>query len=177
LARFVIGLPTTAANTEVAQWLERTLDDSAIRRITIPQAFLALDGVLNLHLNIASGLVVNHNIVAKRLAAEMPFMATETLLMECVQAGGDRQQCHELIRQKSMEAVAIIKAGGENPLIDLLKKEKALGIVKDKWDKILDPQQYKGRAQEQTIDFVQTIVEPLLQKHKAHIVTQSEVSV
>jgi adenylosuccinate lyase len=129
LARFVIQLAGNAAQTAAVQWLERTLDDSVNRRLTIPQAFLATDGVLRLYLNIAGGLVVNPDVIARNVARELPFMATETLLMQAVQGGGDRQALHERIRQFSHEVAARVKAGEDNDLLDRLHADPMFKCV------------------------------------------------
>jgi len=170
LARFVFSLPQTAAMTDTAQWLERTLDDSAIRRITIPQAFLALDGVLNLYLDVSKGLVVNNKIIQSRLSNELPFMATETILMECVKAGGNRQTYHELIRKYSMEAFENMKNNPHaNDLIDRMKFDKSFDIIKDKWTQILDSNRFIGLAEQQTENFLNNVVHPILDREHRDI--------
>ena len=167
LARYVITLPENEAITASTQWFERTLDDSANKRITIPQAFLATDGVLNLYVNVAGGLVVYDKVIAKHIAAELPFMATETVLMECVKAGGDRQELHELIRRHSMDAAAVVKReGGDNDLISRIKGDPAFAAVKDGIDAIMDPRNFIGRAEAQTEEFIADYIAPVLQKEK-----------
>lgn len=167
LARYVITLPENEAITASTQWFERTLDDSANKRITIPQAFLATDGVLNLYVNVAGGLVVYDKVIAKHIAAELPFMATETVLMECVKAGGDRQELHELIRRHSMDAAAVVKReGGDNDLISRIKGDPAFAAVKDGIDAIMDPRNFIGRAEAQTEEFIAEHISPVLQKEK-----------
>ena len=163
LARYVITLPENEAITASTQWFERTLDDSANKRITIPQAFLATDGLLNLYVNITGAMVVYDKVIAKHIAAELPFMATETILMECVKAGGDRQELHELIRCHSMDAGAVVKQqGGDNDLIQRIKEDKAFEAVWDHIDNIMDPKNFIGRAEAQAEEFVNENIIPLL---------------
>ncbi|MBU6412094.1 MAG: adenylosuccinate lyase [Planctomycetes bacterium] len=170
LTRFVMNLVGNAYDTAATQWLERTLDDSSNRRLSLPEAFLALDGALDLMHNVASGLVVHEATVRKNLMAELPFMATENLLMECVKLGGDRQRYHEVIRQHAQAAGFRVKQeGAENDLIDRLKGDKnfwstsrggALSAELN-WDGLLDPMKYVGRSVEQTERFIADVVEPL----------------
>lgn len=178
LARFVITLPANASITASTQWLERTLDDSANKRITIAQAFLALDGVLNLYLNIAENMVVYDKVIAKRIAAELPFMATETILMECVKLGGDRQELHERIRVHSMESAKNVKFnGGENDLISRLKGDPAFAAFSDKIDGILDAKNFIGRAPQQVDEFLEREVKPIITRNEKYLGAQSLVSV
>ncbi len=152
LARFVISLPVNCAITAGTQWFERTLDDSANRRIVLAQAFLALDGILNIYMNVSENLVVYDKVIAKHIAAELPFMATENIMMECVKAGGNRQELHEKIRVLSMEAGKHVKADGkENNLIELIKADKTFAAVHDKLDTILYATKFDGRAPSQTV--------------------------
>ncbi len=161
LARFIIGLQNAAAHTAATQWLERTLDDSAVRRLVLPQAFLATDAVLRLYLNIARGLVVYPEVVRRNLEAELPFLATENILMAAVDAGGDRQSLHERIRQHSMEAARQIKQfGRENDLLDRLRADPAFAAVD--FDSILEPSRFVGRAPQQVDDFIRQTVRPIL---------------
>ena len=163
LARYVITLPENEAITASTQWFERTLDDSANKRITIPQAFLATDGILNLYVNVSGGMVVYDKVIARHIAAELPFMATETILMECVKAGGSRQALHERIREHSMDAAGIVKReGGDNDLIERIKNDDAFSAVRDRIDDIMDPRNFIGRAEEQTEDFVAGHILPVL---------------
>ena len=167
LARYVITLPENEAITASTQWFERTLDDSANKRITIPQGFLATDGLLNLYVNITGAMVVYDKVIAKHIAAELPFMATETILMECVKAGGDRQELHELIRCHSMDAGAVVKQqGGDNDLIQRIKKDKAFEAVWDHIDNIMDPKNFIGRAEAQTEEFVNEHIIPVLRSEQ-----------
>lgn len=178
LARFVISLPVNCAITAGTQWFERTLDDSANRRIVLAQAFLALDGILNIYMNVSENLVVYDKVIAKHIAAELPFMATENIMMECVKAGGNRQELHEKIRVLSMEAGKHVKADGkENNLIELIKADKTFAAVHDKLDTILDATKFVGRAPSQTVEFIENEVEPLLKKNSALLGQKGEVKV
>jgi len=166
LARFVISLPMNSAITASTQWFERTLDDSANRRIVNAQAFLALDGILNIYMNVCENLVVYDKIIAKHIAAELPFMATENIMMECVKAGGNRQELHEKIRVLSMQAGKNVKElGKENNLIELIKADSAFAPVHDKLDEILDAEKFTGRAASQTEEFIANEVEPILKQN------------
>ena len=162
-----MSLPPSAANTHANQWFERTLDDSAIRRIILPEAFLATDVVLNLLSNIADGMVVWPKVVEKHLMEELPFMATEKILMECVKAGGDRQELHEAIRVHSMDAGKVVKGEGKaNDLLDRLAKDPLFTVVHDKLDKLVDPMLFIGRSKEQTEEFLAEEIDPVLEKQK-----------
>lgn len=164
LTRFVMNLVGNAYDTTATQWLERTLDDSSNRRLSLPEAFLALDGALDLMHNVASGLIVNEAMVTRNLMAELPFMATENILMAAVRAGGDRQDLHERIRVHSIEAGKRVKQEGlDNDLIDRLRADPALASVRDLLTEgeLLDPKQYIGRAPEQVDRFLERVVEPL----------------
>lgn len=163
LARYLISLSGAAAQTAAVQWLERSLDDSAVRRIIIPQAFLAADAVLILYQNIIQGLVVYPAVIARHLQDELPFMATESILMAAVRAGGDRQQLHERIRQHSLAASENVKLhGGANDLLDRLRADPAFASVD--WAAILDPRHFTGRAAQQVDEFLREVVRPLLQQ-------------
>src|SRR5262249_22252815 len=145
LARFAMGQAAVAGQTAATQWLERTLDDSAVRRLVLPQTFLAVDAALNLYLNVVPGLVVYPKVIAAHVAPELPFMATETILMAAVQAGGDRQELHERIRRASVAASARLKGeGGDADLIDALRADPAFAAVD--LDAALDPRRFVGRA-------------------------------
>jgi len=160
LARFVAGLAPMAAQTASAQWLERTLDDSAVRRLYLPQAFLATDAILRLGINIVRGLQVNRAVTSRNVAAELPFLATENLLMAGVAAGGDRQRLHESIRQHSLAVAAELKAGAkENTLLQRLKADPH--FVGLPLDAATDPGRYVGRAPEQVDEFLAGVVEPI----------------
>ncbi len=163
LARYVITLPENEAITASTQWFERTLDDSANKRITIPQAFLAIDGLLNLYINVSGGMVVYDKVIRKHIMAELPFMATETILMECVKAGGSRQELHEAIRRHSMDAARTVKQeGGDNDLIERIKADPMFAAIKDKIDGIMDPANFTGRAEAQTEEFIAEQIQPIL---------------
>ena len=166
LARYVISLPMNSALTASTQWFERTLDDSANRRIVNAQAFLSVDAILNVYMNVAENLVVYEKVIAKHVKAELPFMATENIIMECVKAGGDRQDLHERIRVLSMEAGKNVKVeGGENNLIELIKQDEMFKPVWNHIDEVLDAKNYIGRAPMQTVEFIQTEIQPILDKH------------
>ena len=164
LARFLISLQSSAANTLATQWMERTLDDSANRRLVIPQAFLAVDAILILLHNVASGLVVYPQVIAKNLAEELPFMATENLLMSAVEAGGDRQQLHEVIRRHSQAVAAAVKQKGQpNDLLARLAADPAFAKVDV--NAAMDPSQFIGRAPAQVDEFIEQIVAPVRQRY------------
>ena len=166
LSRYVISLPVNSALTASTQWFERTLDDSANRRIVNAQAFLSVDAILNIYMNVAENLVVYEKVIAKHIRAELPFMATENIMMECVKAGGNRQELHERIRVLSMEAGKNVKVeGGENNLIELIKQDEMFKPVWDHIDDILDAKKFIGRAPSQTVEFIQNEIDPILEKH------------
>jgi adenylosuccinate lyase len=166
LARFAMSLPASAAETHATQWLERTLDDSANRRLVLPQAFLAIDAVLVLYQNVATGMVVYPQVIARHLREELPFMATENILMAAVAAGGDRQELHELIRQHSQAAAAVVKQqGGENDLLARLQGEKAFAKVD--LQAAVDPATLTGRSAEQVDEFLAEVVEPIRARNGA----------
>lgn len=167
LARYVMTLPDGAANTAANQWFERTLDDSAIRRIILPEGFLAVDVILGLLENISDGLHVWPNVVRLHVMAELPFMATENILMECVKAGGDRQELHEEIRVLSMEAGAVVKGEGKpNDLMERIAKNAKFAAVHSKLEAMVDPKLFTGRAPEQVNEFIAEEVDPVLQANK-----------
>ena len=178
LARYVLSLPVNCAVTASTQWFERTLDDSANKRIVIAQAFLSVDAILNLYLNISENLVVYEKVIAKHIAAELPFMATENIMMECVKAGGNRQELHERIRVLSMEASKNVKVEGkDNNLIDLIKADDMFSAVKDRLDGILDAKNFIGRSPEQVEEFLSAEIDPILEKHKVLLGESGEVRV
>ena len=163
LSRFVQSLLMNPAETASTQWFERTLDDSANRRLVVSQAFLACDAILQLLLNVSQGLVVHPKVVERHLAAELPFMATETILMEAVRRGGDRQSLHEAIRQHSVAAGARVKAEGlDNDMLDRLRDDPAFASVKDDLESLCDPRRFVGRAPEQVEEFLTVEVDPLV---------------
>ena len=159
-------MPTNAAFTAATQWFERTLDDSANKRISIAQSFLAIDGVLRLYMNITENLVVYDKVIEKHVREELPFMATENIIMECVKAGGDRQVLHGGIRNNSMKAAENVKKyGKENNLIQLIAVDPLFAAVKDNLSDVLDPYKYTGRAASQVTEYISEEVDPVLQKH------------
>lgn len=178
LSRYVLSLPINTAMTAGTQWLERTLDDSANRRIVIPEAFLAVDGILNLYNNVASNLVVYENMIKRRLNAELPFMATENILMECVKAGGNRQVLHEKIRVHSMEAGKAVKVDGkENDLLTRIAGDDAFSAVKDRLSEIVNVQNFIGFAPEQVDDFIVEVLNPILGENPVASKIESEINV
>lgn len=178
LARYVLSLPINAAVTASTQWFERTLDDSANKRIVLAQAFLSVDAILNLYLNISENLVVYEKVIQKHIAAELPFMATENIMMECVKAGGNRQELHEEIRVLSMEASKNVKMEGkDNNLIELIRKDEMFRPVWDKLDGILDAKNFIGRSAEQVCEFIDEEIDPILQKHSGLLGESGEVRV
>lgn len=163
LARHAITLSLDGAQTAAAQWLERSLDDSANRRVSIPDAFLTIDATLVLVENVCSGLIVNEPVIRRRLGEELPFMAMESVLMAAAQAGGDRQELHERIRVHAFEAGARLKAGGEsNDLLDLVAADDAFPLDRDALETMLDPSRFVGRAPDQVTAFLDREIEPLL---------------
>ena len=178
LARYMLSLPMNSAVTASTQWFERTLDDSANRRIVNAQAFLTVDAILNIYMNVADNLVVYDKVIAKHIAAELPFMATENIMMECVKAGGNRQELHEKIRVLSMEAGKNVKLEGkENNLIDLIRKDDDFKAVHDRLDDILDAKKFVGRAPQQTAEFIAREIDPILARHKDLLGQSGEVRV
>lgn len=178
LSRFVLSLPVNAAVTASTQWFERTLDDSANRRMVVSQAFLAVDAVLNIYLNVAENMVVYDKVIHKHIMAELPFMATEAILMECVKAGGNRQELHEAIRTHSMEAARNVKERGlENNLIELLKADPAFDAVKDLLDGILAPENFIGRAPAQVEEYIRDCVAPKLDEYRELLGEKGDVQV
>lgn len=178
LARFVISLPVNCAVTAGTQWFERTLDDSANRRIVNAQAFLALDGILNIYMNVSENLVVYEKVISKHIAAELPFMATENIMMECVKAGGNRQELHEKIRVLSMLAGKNVKElGKDNNLIELIKEDKTFKAVHGKLDGILDAKNFIGRAPSQTVEFIESEVKPILEQNKSVLGQKGSVNI
>jgi adenylosuccinate lyase len=164
LGRFLMALPAAASQTAATQWLERTLDDSAVRRLVIPQAFLAADAILNLYGNVVPGLVVHPAVIARHVAEQLPFMATENLLMAAVAAGGDRQELHERIRVHSLTAAQRLKEGAaDNDLIDRIRNDPAFPPLD--FDAVMDPGRFVGRAPRQVEQFLAAEVEPILRRY------------
>lgn len=168
LSRYVMCDVLNGYFTTATQWFERTLDDSANKRLSIPEAFLAVDGILSLYANVADGLVVYPKVIEQRLRKELPFMATENIMMDAVKKkGADRQQLHERIRVHSMAASKVIKEeGGENDLLERISNDEAFGVTLEELENILQPEKYTGRAKEQTEDFLNDFVNPVLEKYK-----------
>ncbi len=177
LARFLMVSPLHSQFTTATQWFERTLDDSAIRRLSLPEAFLAADAVLNLYWNVMSAPVVYPKVIERRLNDELPFMATENILMACVARGGDRQELHEVIRQRSHEAAAQVKNGGANDLLDRLAADPELGMNREEIDSILDLKAFVGRAPEQAQEFADEYLTPAIDRHAAALGGASDVRV
>jgi adenylosuccinate lyase len=176
LARFVMSLESSAAETAAVQWLERTLDDSANRRLVIPQAFLAVDALLILYQNIASGLVVYSQTIARHLAEELPFMASENILMAAVSRGGDRQALHERIRQHSQAAASVVKnEGGANDLLKRLAGDP--GFAGIDLSATLDVSRYVGCAPEQVDEFLREVVEPIRRRYATDLAGEAELRV
>ena len=168
LSRYVMCDVLNGYFTTATQWFERTLDDSANKRLSVPEAFLAVDGILSLFANVADGLVVYPKVIEQRLRKELPFMATENIMMDAVKKrGADRQQLHERIRVHSMAASKVIKEeGGENDLLQRIAADEAFGVTLEELENILQPEKYTGRAKEQTEDFINEVVNPVLDKYK-----------
>ncbi len=171
LARFVISSAMNPAMTAATQWLERTLDDSANRRLAVAESFLAVDSIMDIFANVSSGLVVYPKVIEKRLLQELPFMATENIMMDAVKAGGDRQELHESIRVHSQAAAYRVKAeGGDNDLLARLKGDSAFAAIADSLDSTLDPKRYVGRAPQQVREFLAENVRPLLEGSEVNAV-------
>jgi adenylosuccinate lyase len=163
LARYVIVDALNPAITASTQWFERTLDDSANKRISVPEAFLATDAILNIYINVASGLVVYPKVITKHVMDELPFMATENIMMEAVKRGGDRQELHEQIREHSMDAGKRVKVDGEsNDLIERIAKDPLFGMSLEELNSVLEPKNYIGRCPEQVVEFIENEVNPIL---------------
>jgi adenylosuccinate lyase len=177
LARFVMAQPQAAAQTAATQWLERTLDDSAVRRLILPQAFLATDAILRIYLNVVPGIVVNTAIIDRTVRRELPFMATENLMMAAVKAGADRQDVHEVIREKSMEAVKAYKSG-ESADIDLLDRLKQTATFANvDLESAMNASDYVGRSGQQVDEFIATEVEPIRKRYPQLLSQMAELHV
>lgn len=178
LARYVLVDALNPAITAATQWFERTLDDSANKRIAMAEGFLALDGVLNLYINISEGMVVYDKVIKAHVESELPFMATENIMMESVKRGGDRQELHEIIREYSMEATKRVKGEGlSNNLIDNIIKDERFKLSKEEILKIIDPIKFIGRASNQVIEFVEEYVNPILEENEEALSIKSEINV
>ncbi|MCD7824747.1 MAG: adenylosuccinate lyase [Clostridiaceae bacterium] len=178
LSRYVMADVTNTMFTSACQWFERTLDDSANKRISIPEAFLAADGILDLVLNVVDGLVVYDKVIEKRLLSELPFMATENIMMDAVKAGGNRQELHEKIRTLSMEAGKNVKEyGKENNLLDLIAADDEFPMGADELKAAMQPEKYTGRAASQVKEFIAEIVQPVLDANKDILGLKAEINV
>ena len=178
LSRYVMIDALNPAITSATQWFERTLDDSANKRLSVPEGFLAIDGILDLCLNVVDGLVVYPKVIEKHMLAELPFMATENIMMDAVKAGGDRQELHERIRELSMEAGRTVKVEGkDNNLLDLIAADPAFNLTIEELRKSMDPSRYVGRAKEQTTTFIEKVVRPVLDEHKDMLGIKAEINV
>ena len=178
LSRYVMIDALNPAITSATQWFERTLDDSANKRLSIPEGFLAIDGILDLCLNVVDGLVVYPKVIEKHMMAELPFMATENIMMDAVKAGGDRQELHERIRELSMEAGRTVKVEGkDNNLLDLIAADPAFNLTIEELNKSMEPSRYVGRAKEQTTAFITKVVQPVLDEHKEMLGIKAEINV
>ena len=178
LARYVIVDSLNPAVTAATQWFERTLDDSANKRIAVAEAFLALDGVLNLYMNISESMVVYEKVIASHVNNELPFMATENIMMEAVKKGGDRQELHEKIRGYSMEASQRVKGEGlNNDLIDRIIRDSSFGLTEEEIRNIIDPSKFIGRAPSQVVEFINEYVDPILESNKEALGEKAEINV
>ncbi len=178
LARYVIVDALNPAITASTQWFERTLDDSANKRISVPEAFLAVDAILSLYINVVDGLVVYDKVIYRQFMSEIPFMATENIMMDAVKNGGDRQDLHEKIRVYSMQAAKRVKAEGlDNNLVDLIAADHAFGMDKEKIEALLKPENFVGRAPQQVTDFLEEYVKPKIEENKDLLGVEVEISV
>ena len=178
LARYVMVDALNPAVTAATQWFERTLDDSANKRISVPEAFLAVDGILSLYLNVVDGLVIYPKVIHQRLMKELPFMATENIMMDAVKRGGNRQELHERIRVHSMEAGKQVKVEGkENDLLERIAADETFGVTLDELKDILDPAKYVGRSPEQVTEFLTECVNPILEQYKDELGVTVEINV
>lgn len=178
LANYVMADMMNPMLVASTQWFERTLDDSANKRISIPEAFLAVDGILDLYLNVVDGMVVYDKVIHKHLMAELPFMATENIMMDAVKAGGDRQELHEKIRTLSMEAGKNVKQNGlDNNLLELIAADPSFGLDLDDLKKAMDPSRYTGRSKEQVEEFLADVIQPILDDNKEILGVKAEINV
>ena len=178
LSRFVMVDAMNPAITSATQWFERTLDDSANKRLSVPEGFLAIDGILDLCLNVVDGLVVYPKVIEKRLRSELPFMATENIMMDAVKAGGDRQELHERIRELSTEAGKTVKVEGkDNNLLELIAADPAFNLTLEELEKTMDPAKYTGRASVQVDAFLKNVINPMLEENKDLLGMTAEINV
>lgn len=178
LANYVICDALNPALTSSTQWFERTLDDSANKRISVPEAFLAVDGILDLYLNVVDGLVVYPKVIEKHMMAELPFMATENIMMDAVKAGGDRQELHEKIRTLSMEAGRNVKERGlENNLLELIAADSSFNLTLEELKQTMDPHKYVGRSSEQVGEFIEEVINPILNENRGYLGVTADIKV
>ena len=178
LSRYVMIDVLNPAITAATQWFERTLDDSANKRLSVPEAFLAIDGVLDLYMNVVDGLVVYPKVIEQRLMSELPFMATENIMMDAVKRGGDRQELHERIRTHSMEAGRMVKVEGKpNDLLERIASDPAFGTTMEELQSIMNPRNFVGRAPEQVTEFLNEVIQPILDENKEVLGMTAEINV
>ncbi|MDF2803414.1 MAG: adenylosuccinate lyase [Anaerocolumna sp.] len=178
LANYVIVDALNPAITSATQWFERTLDDSANKRISVPEAFLGVDGILDLYLNVVDGLVVYPKVIYRHLMAELPFMATENIMMDAVKAGGDRQELHEKIRTLSMEAGRNVKEKGlDNNLLELIANDPTFPMTLEDLEATMDPAKYVGRSKEQVEEFINEVINPILEENKSLLGIKADIKV
>ena len=178
LSRYVMVDVLNPAITAATQWFERTLDDSANKRLSVPEAFLAIDGILDLYLNVVDGLVVYPKVIEQHLMNELPFMATENIMMDAVKAGGDRQELHEKIRQHSMAAGRVVKEEGKpNDLLERIAADPSFGMTMDQLKAIMKPENFVGRAPQQVEEFVEEVIQPILDANKELLGVKAEINV
>ena len=178
LADFVICDALNPAIVSSTQWFERTLDDSANKRLSVPEGFLAVDGILDLCINVTDGLKVYDKVITKRLMSELPFMATENIMMDAVKAGGDRQELHERIRELSMIAGKNVKEEGlDNNLLELIAADPMFHVTLEELQKNLDPAKYVGRSREQVTEYLAEVVTPVLEENKELLGVQVQINV
>ena len=178
LSRYVMIDVLNPAITAATQWFERTLDDSANKRLSVPEAFLAIDGALDLYMNVVDGLVVYPKVIEQRLMSELPFMATENIMMDAVKRGGDRQELHERIRTHSMEAGRMVKVEGKpNDLLERIASDPAFGTTMEELQSIMNPRNFVGRAPEQVTEFLNEVIQPILDENKEVLGMTAEINV
>ena len=178
LSNFVMSNVMNPMLVASTQWFERTLDDSANKRLSVPEGFLAIDGILDLCLNVVDGLVVYPKVIEKRLMAELPFMATENIMMDAVKMGGDRQELHESIRELSMEAGRQVKVEGkENNLLDLIAEDPMFNLTREELEKTMDPTKYVGRCPQQVVEFVEECISPILEEYRDELGKTAQINV
>ena len=178
LANYVMADMMNPMLVASTQWFERTLDDSANKRLSVPEGFLAVDGILDLYLNVVDGLVVYPKVIEKRLMSELPFMATENIMMDAVKAGGDRQELHERIRELSMEAGRNVKVEGrDNNLLELIAADPSFNLSLEELKKTMDPKKYVGRAPQQVEEFLDEVIRPVREENKEVLGMKAEINV